>query len=243
MRLRLLRRRLTISAPRMAVRSALPWPFRWAILAIVFGFCAAIGLWAFEFGREIAGLDGSFKDEIVKMRAELTGLQREVVKVKDERDKAQLIANTAGTLVTAEKAAQDRLMAQNRQLESDNQRLRDDLGFFEQLIPNPVGAEGVAIRALQAEVFNGRQVKWQVLVIQPQKSPAEFDGQLELSFTGTQNGRAWTAGLANGPQSIRFRQYGRIDGVFELPAQTQLKGVSAKVQQGSVIRATQSIKL
>mgnify|MGYP000735789456 CR=1 FL=1 len=55
MRLRLLFRRLTVSAPRMAVRSALPWPFRWAMLAIVLGFCAAIGLWAFEFGKEIAG--------------------------------------------------------------------------------------------------------------------------------------------------------------------------------------------
>jgi hypothetical protein len=57
MRFRLLRRRLTISAPRMAVRSALPWPFRWAMLAIVLGFCAAIGLWAFEFGKDIAGLE------------------------------------------------------------------------------------------------------------------------------------------------------------------------------------------
>lgn len=50
MRFRLLRRRLTISAPRVAVRSALPWPLRWIMLAVVFGFCAAIALWAFEFG-------------------------------------------------------------------------------------------------------------------------------------------------------------------------------------------------
>ena len=54
MRFRLLRRRLTISAPRMAVRSAMPWPLRWAVVAIVLGFCAAIGLWAFEFGKGIA---------------------------------------------------------------------------------------------------------------------------------------------------------------------------------------------
>ena len=56
MRFRLLRRRLTVSAPRMAVRSALPWPFRWAMLAVVFGFCAAIALWAFEFGVFICGI-------------------------------------------------------------------------------------------------------------------------------------------------------------------------------------------
>ena len=47
MRFRLLRRRLTISAPRMAVRSAMPWPLRWVVVAIVLGFCAALGLWAF----------------------------------------------------------------------------------------------------------------------------------------------------------------------------------------------------
>ncbi len=63
MRFKLLRRRLTISAPRMAVRSALPWPFRWAVLAIVLGFCAAIGLWAFEFGKDIAGLEQFSKED------------------------------------------------------------------------------------------------------------------------------------------------------------------------------------
>ncbi len=243
MRLRLLRRRLTISAPRMAVRSALPWPFRWAVLAIVFGFCAAIGLWAFEFGKDIAGLDGGAKDEVLKLRAEMAVVRTDLAKTKDERDKAQLIANTAGTLVTTEKAAQERLMAQNRQLEADIRSMRDDLGFFERLIPTSTGAEGVVIRGLQADVQNGRQVRWQVLVIQPQKNPGEFAGMLELSFSGTQNGRPWSASLVEGPQAIKFRQYGRIEGIFELPAQTLLKGVSAKILQGSVTRATQSVKL
>ena len=99
MRFRLLRRRLTISAPRMAVRSALPWPFRWAMIAFVFGFCAAIGLWAFEFGKEIAGLDGGAGEELAKLRVEAG-------KLRQERDQAQSVANTSQTLLTAEKAAQ-----------------------------------------------------------------------------------------------------------------------------------------
>jgi len=48
MRFKLLRRRLTISAPRMKVRSAMPWPLQWAAAAIVLGFCGAIALWTFE---------------------------------------------------------------------------------------------------------------------------------------------------------------------------------------------------
>ena len=77
MRFKLLRRRLTISAPRVAVRSALPWPLRWAVAAIVFGFCAAIALWAFEFGRSIAGLDSVSREEVHRLRAEVDRLREE----------------------------------------------------------------------------------------------------------------------------------------------------------------------
>lgn len=47
------------SSPQSDRRSTVPWPVRWATLAIVLGFCSAIGLWAFEFGQEIARLERS----------------------------------------------------------------------------------------------------------------------------------------------------------------------------------------
>ena len=242
MRFRLLRRRLTISAPRMSVRSALPWPFRWAVLAIVLGFCAAIGLWAFEFGKDIAGLEKGSKEEMVRLRAEAVSLRQELDKAKELRDQAQSVANTAGTLVTAEKAAQQQLVAQVQQLELDNRRLRDDLGFFEKLIPTS-GNDGVSIRGVQAEVVGATTVKWQVLVIQASKNAPEFAGQLELSFSGTLNGRPWAGALPDGPRALVVRQYGRVDGEFELPAQVILKLVTAKVSDASGVKSTQSIKL
>lgn len=242
MRLRLLLRRLTVSAPRMAVRSALPWPLRWVVLAVVFGFCAAIGLWAFEFGKDIAGLDSGSKKELQQARSSLEVLRAKVVTLTAERDKAQSIANTVDTVLTSEKVAQEGLAAQNRQLEADNQRLRDDLGFFEKLIPT-AGAEVVAIRGLQAEVRNGREILWQVLVIQALKNPPEFSGRLELTFTGVLNGKPWVATLPDGAQPFKLKQYGRMEGVFELPPQAVLKGVTAKVLEGAVTKAVQSIKL
>lgn len=242
MRFRLLRRRLTISAPRMAVRSALPWPFRWAALAIVLGFCAAIGLWAFEFGKDIAGLEKGSKEELMQLRSVVADLRTELEKVRGERDQAQSIANTAGTLVTTEKASYEKLAAQVKQLEVDNRSLRDDLGFFEKLIPS-AGNEGVAIRGLQAELQNPAALKWQVLVIQAGRNVAEFNGRLELTFTGFQNGKPWSASLAAGPQEIKVRQYGRVEGTFEVPAQVVVKGVVAKVTEGSVVRSTQTIRL
>jgi len=242
MRLRLLLRRLTVSAPRMAVRSALPWPFRWVVLAIVFGFCAAIALWAFEFGKDIAGLERGSKEELQQARSQLEVLRAEVLNLKEERNKAQSIANTVDTLMTSEKVAQEKLAAQARQLEADNQSLRDDLGFFEKLIPT-AGVQGIAIRGLQAEVRNEREIKWQVLVIQALKNPPEFSGRLELTFTGVLNGKPWAAALPGGAQAFKLKQYGRIEGVFELPPQAVIKGVTAKVLDGSVTKAVQSIKL
>lgn len=235
MRFRLLRRRLTISAPRMAVRSALPWPFRWLVMAIVLGFSAAVALWAFEFGKGIAGLDTSGKEELVQLRADIQRL-------REERDKAQSVANTSGSQLTTERAAQERLAMQIRTLETENRALRDDLGFFEKLIP-ATGAEGVAIRALQAEVIADTQMKWQVLVIQPLKNAPEFNGKLEVSLTGVLAGKPWSMVLPAGPQPLRFRQYQRMEGVVDLPPQAVVKNVSAKVVEGTVTRAVQSIKL
>ncbi len=244
MRFRLLRRRLTISAPSMAIRSAMPWPFRWALAALVLGFCAAIGLWAFELGKDLTGVDGGAKEELQRLRVEAQQL-------RDERNKAQSILNTSGSLLTAEKAAQDKLVAQIKQLESENRALRDDLGFFEKLIPTGTN-EGVAIRGLQAESINaGSQIKWQVLVIQPTKNSPEFNGKLEITLSGLQGGapgtgiggKPWSQVAGGQAQAIRFKQYSRVENVIDIPPQTVVKQISVKVTDGGATRAAQTLKI
>ncbi len=242
MRLRLLMRRLTVSAPRMAVRSALPWPFRWAMLAIVAGFCAAIALWAFEFGKDIAGLDKGTKQQLEQMRLENDALRGQLGALNDERNKAQSVANTADILLTAEKVSQEKLMALNRQLEVDNQQLKSDLGFFEQLIPASRTA-GIAIRGLQAELQTAGALKWQVLVIQADKDPAEFKGQLELTFAGLENGKPWAAKLPAGTHPVVVKQYGRFGGLYAVPVNVVIKNVTARVLEGQTVRAVQTLKL
>ena len=235
MRFKLLRRRLTISAPRMAVRSAMPWPLRWAAAAIVLGFCGAISLWAFELGKEIAGVDTGAKEELAL-------LKEDMLKLRAERDRFQSILNTSGSAMMVERAAQQRLATQLRTLETENRALREDLGFFEKLMPAS-GTEGVAIRGLQAEVLSGTQLKWQVLVIQPVKNAAEFRGKLEVSVSGTLDGKPWMMPLPGGPQALQFRQYRRVEGMLDLPPQAVVKNVSARVVEGSVSRAVQNVSL
>lgn len=244
MKLRLFLRRLTVSAPRVAVRSAMPWPVRWVILAVVAGFCSAIALWSFEFGKEIAGLDQGTKEQLARVSAENAALQLQVQKLTDERNKAQSVANTADTVLVAEKAANEKMAEVNRQLLAENQRLKDDLGFFEQLMPASSGnASALSIRGVQAEVLPSGEVQWQVLVIQAGKNPAEIDGRLELMFAGNSGGKPWSGVLPDGALAFKVKQYGRLKGVYTVPAQTIVRTVTAKVFQGATLRAVQTVKL
>lgn len=236
MRWKLIRRRLSISAPRMIVRSHLPWPLRWAAFALMLGFSAALALWAFEFGKDIAGLDRGSK-------AEVTRLVQEVEQLRSERDQAQSIANTADSLLKAERVAQEKLAAQVRMLEADNMALRADLGFFERLLP--AGATGeVTVRGLQAQLSQAGQMRYQLLVMQQGKSVPEFNGRYELVLSGQLEGRSWSFTMPGGARPLKFRQYQRVDGVVDYPADAQVKQVQVKVLDGGgSVRATQVLRL
>jgi hypothetical protein len=235
LKFRLFRRRLTISSPRMAVRSALPWPLRWIVGALMLGFSAAIALWAFEVGQSLAGLDSHAKEELAQLR-------QEAISLRSDRDKAQLIANTADSLLTAEKALQEKMLGQIRQLELDKRSLRDDLGFFENLLPTGP-TEVASIRGLQAEMLSETQLRWQVLVIQPVKGADSFNGKLELTLQGTQAGKPWSMSLPGGPKLLQFKQYRRMEGVLDLPARTVVKTVTAKIMDGATTRSVQTFTL
>lgn len=199
------------------------------------GFSAAIALWAFEFGKGIAGLDTNAKDELKQLRAE-------VIALRSDRDKAQTVVNTSGSLLMTEKAAQEKMAIQIKQLESDNRLMRDDLGFFEKLLPAG-GTDGATIRSLQAELLSATQLKWQVLVIQPVKNAPDFNGKLDLTINGTLAGKPWMVNLPGGAQVLQFKQYRRVEGLLDLPPQAVVKTITARVVEGTVTRSVQTFKL
>ena len=235
MRWKLFRRRMSISAPRLIVRSHLPWPVRWAVLALAFGFSAALALWAFEFGKDIAGLERGAKEELVQLRAE-------VQRLRDDRERAQSIANTADSLLKTERATQDKLTQQLRQAEAEALAAKADLGFFERLLP--ASGEGLAVRALQAELVQPGQLRYQLLVMQSGKAPAEFKGRYEVQASGMLDGKPWTLALPAGPQPISLRQYARVEGRLDHPPGAVVKTVQVRVTDNNGgVRASQTVKL
>lgn len=233
MRFRLLRRRLTISAPRMAVRSSLAWPLRWLLGAVVLGFSAALALWAFEFGKEIAGLEQDTRGQLISLRQEHQKLLSEMTELKT-------VANTADSLLLAERSAQEQLKERLRVLEDENARLSTDLAFFEQLIPS-TGSGAIHVRGLRVHRDVASGLTWQLLVMQSERQPTEFKGQLHLQLVGTLDGRSWR--MEAPPQPLSMRQHLRIEGRLDLPPQVVLKTATVRLMQGGAEMASHTQKL
>ena len=238
MRWKLLRRRLSVSAPRMIVRSHLPWPLRWAVIALMFGFSAALSLWAFEFGKDIAGLDRSAKTELAELRIE-------VARLREDREKAMSTANIAESLLKTEKAAQETLVQNLRRLEAENAGLKNNLGFFERLMPANANANaGLVIRGLQAEVKPAGNLKYQMLLMQPGKSSPEFSGRYEITLAGVLDGKPWRWAQTSGVHALQLKQYLRVEGTIDHPPAAVVETVSVKVTDKSgAMKVSETVKL
>lgn len=224
MRWRLIRRRLSISSPRMAVRSHLPWPLRWAVAALMLGFSAALALWAFEFGRNIAGLNQDGR----KSGEQIAQLHQQLDDAKRERDAAQAVANSADSLLKAERVTQQRLAEQVKSLETENLALKDDLGFFERLLP--ASGSGLSVRGLQVETPVPGQLRFQLLIMQQGgRNQPEFKGRVELLLSGVRDGRPWADTAPHFTQPLAFKQYRRVEGQVALPANSVVKQVQVRV--------------
>lgn len=212
----------------MAVRSTLPWPLRWLLGALVLGFSGALALWAFEFGKEIAGLEQDTRGQLQRLRVEHQQVLSDMAELKS-------VANTADSLLLAERSAQEQLKRQLQVLEDENRRLSADLAFFEQLIPS-TSAGAIQVRGLRLQRASATQLNWQVLVMQSERQPHEFNGQLVLMLAGTLDGRPWRWEAP--PQALSLRQHLRLEGQLDVPAQAVLKSVTVRLMQGSAEKAS-----
>lgn len=237
MRWKLLRRRLSVSAPRMTVRSHLPWPLRWVVAALVLGFSAALALWAFETGKGIAGLNRNDEQELAQLRVE-------VERLRAENERSASVANTSESLLKAERAAQEKLAQSVRQLESETQELKTNLAFFERLMP--AGAEGLTVRGLRTDMDVPGRMRFQMLLMQSGKDVGDFSGRYEVTLTGVAaNNRPWTgAPLDGGRGEVKLRQYARVEGNFSYPPEVTLRSIAVRVLDSrSTVRANHTQRL
>lgn len=234
---------MSISAPKMTIKRHLPWPLRAVFLAVVVGLGGAIAMWAYDLGRNFAGLNPSgMKDQVV-------ALSEQVKKLGTERDQLSTTANAAESQLNIERSAQTQLAGQIKTLETENAKLKEDLAFFESLLPTNIGAQGITIQRLKAEIIAPNQLRYRLLVIQGEKGAREFTGNLQLSVTVLQSGKS---AIINFPEQnaadlarykLAFKYYQRVEGVLTLPEGATIKAIQARVLDRGQMRTQQSVNL
>jgi len=178
-------------------------------------------------------------------REELEQLREQVAQLRRERDKAQTVANSAESLLKAERTAQENLAEQIRQLESHNLSMKEDLSVFERLIQSANKPSGpIAVRGLQAKLEAPGRLHFQLMLMLNQRSGAGFSGRHEVVLTGTLGGKPWKYSPPSGMRAVQVKPYLRLDGALEYPAQAMVKTVQVTVTDpAGVVRATESLSL
>jgi len=168
--IRALQRKFGISAPRVAVRTHVPWYWRWLGITVLGALVVGVGWATYDFGMEFAGFRQSeaalalarLTDEIKRRDADLAEMRSKVAAAERQ--------------LQIERATYGDLARQVKTLAEENAGLKEDLAFFQSLMPAG-GREGVSINRfrVQKEALPG-EYRYRLLLVQTGQRVKEFKG-------------------------------------------------------------------
>jgi hypothetical protein len=227
-----------ISAPRMAVRAAIPWYLRWLGLIVLEQYYFARA--TYDFGKKFAGFDqGEADREVQRLREINAKLQQELTQrgggvAQDER---------------IERAAYADLVKQMKALTAENATLKEDLAFFQTVMPAGGKEGGVAVSRIlmQNDTLPG-EYRYRLLLTQTGERSRDFQGKLQFVVNLHQDNKKLVMTLPNEDGSeangfkLNFRVYQRIEGTFRVAPNATVKSVQVRVFEngGNEARLTQT---
>jgi hypothetical protein len=234
-----------ISAPRMTVQTHVAWYWRWLGMLVFLSLALALGAWMYDAGRRFAGFDRS------ELQNEVTRLRESMSRLESEAARLRAIANASESRLKIEQTAQSQLASQVKTLEDENNSLKEDLAFFENVVPPERRGEKVSIQRFKVErdVLPG-EFRFRLLVLQGGKLDREFHGSLQLVVEMQQDGRDATMVIpdssdASATYKLNFKYFRRIEGTFRVPAGAKVRTIQARIlENGSgEARASQNVNL
>jgi hypothetical protein len=245
---RFLRRRMTIAAPKMSVRTHIPWYLRAVFWIVVLSTSLAFAAWIYDAGRRFAGFDrDEVQQELSDLRARTATLGQENARLRAEQD-------AAGSKLAIEQTTQRNLAAQVHVLESENTRLKEDLALFEGMVVSERQEGAFTIAGAKVLVESG-QLKFRMLLtrgartgsIMGNSQEPEFSGRLEFQIDPDANANGAIIRLPSSEKTapdvtrVRFRYFQRVEGNLDLPAGMAPRQVLIRVLEGDRVRASQTV--
>jgi len=239
---RRLRNLFGIRAPRVAIRTYVPWQWRVLSVLMLLGMFLAFAIWVYDAGRRFAGFDSSESEHHqIELREKVAALESELSQVRN-------IANVSDSNLRIERAAQEQLSKQVKALEAENLRLREDLAIFESMAKEGLSDTGPSISRLSVSPGDGGSYHFRLLVArQAGKKDRDFHGSYQLVLNIQRQGSNAMMTLPKAEEADRyqlvFRHFRRVEGNFSIPADARLVAVEARLIQNGVIKARQRVQL
>ena len=242
-----MRQHFGISAPRMAVRTALSW--RWRAVAGVALLLVIGGMWwwGYDFGQIFGGLNRR------EMEAKLATLEAEAAQLRTEATDLRAKNTALDTELGMAKGAEATLGKQLRELQNENSQLKEELVFLQKLVADSSRQAGLSIQRLAVERERDDVFHYTLLVVRGGNPNDEFDGHvaLQVALQGGGNPAARPTVLTIPDEQpagaaalkVRFKYYQRIEGTFRVPPGAQIRSVTARLYEAgqSTPRATRTL--
>lgn len=237
LKLRRFRRRFGITAPRVVVRSHLPW--QWLVLPAVLLALLSVAAGWLVAQRNEAGVLGQ----------EVEGLRQQMLAQREELNLLRSTAGTGKNAVSIERATQQQLLGRIQGLESENAALKEDMLLFERLIP--VVGEGASVRVENFRIVQEANARFRyrlLIAFHPDKQSPDFRGRLQLAIGFVHSGKEQQLLLPeksdnSAEYQLELKHFLRREGLFKLPEGAVLQGVEARILQGDTLKSKRLAQL
>ncbi len=229
--LRTIKSRFGINAPRLLVRTHIPWPLRMVSIGVLLAGGLMLGQWVFETGLRIAGFEKS------QAQLQLTQLSSRVKVLELENTELKAEKMRISQQIEIEQTTHKDLAKSLQILQDESATLLEDNAFFRNLLSPDQGPGPVSIYHFKVErnpVLAG-EYRYRLLLLKSGKREQEFVGSVQFLVIGDQAGKKVSVALpetAPGkPQAINvsFKYYQRLEGAFQLPAALTPKSIQIRV--------------
>jgi len=228
--LRKISKKFGATAPRVAIRTHIPWQLRVAAFALLAVIAVVAGWWVYDAGRRFAGFDISQSRDELQRLAELGS--------RLTRENEELLARAAAAegQLKIDHASHEDLARQVKALGEENARLREDLAVFQNLVSSS-GKEG-ALKVYRFKVERDKapgEYRYDLLLVQSGQRAKEFRGRLQLVVSLQQNGMRQELTLPETKdkspqgQGLNFKHYQRLEGKFRVAPDAVVESLQVRV--------------
>jgi hypothetical protein len=240
------RQQFGISAPRMAVRTQIPWWGRGAAVALIAAVIAGMWWWGFDFGQLFGGANRrEMQARMAALEADLATLRAEATLLRTRNSQLESEAAMA-------RGAQEADARQTAELSAENAQLKEQAAFLQQLLADTNQEPGLSIPRLAVERQSEELWRYRLLIVRGGNPRDPFAGRLVLQATlrNADAGASTTLSLPEDqPETaaalkLEFKHYQRVEGTFRVPPGARVTALEARAFERSSgsPRATRTVR-